>query len=39
MYILGAFFFCGQLRAGLLQSGAFEIYVDNTLVFSKLETG
>ena len=39
MYSLGAFFFGSQLQAGLLQTGAFEIYVNDQLVFSKLESG
>ena len=39
MYSLGAFFLGSQLQAGLLQTGAFEIYVNDELVFSKLQTG
>ena len=39
MYSIGAFFIGSQISAGLLQTGAFEIYIDDELVFSKLETG
>ena len=39
MYAIGAFFLSSQLSAGLLQTGAFEIYIDGDLVYSKLETG
>ena len=39
MYSIGAFFIGSQISAGLLQTGAFEIYIEDELVFSKLETG
>lgn len=38
-YLMGAMFVGSQLRAACLQSGAFEISIDDTLVFSKLQTG
>jgi len=38
-YLIGAIFVGNQLRAACTQTGAFEIYVDNTLIFSKLESG
>ena len=39
MYSIGAFFFGSQIQAGLLQTGAFEVFVNDQLVFSKLESG
>ena len=39
MYGLGAMFFGSQFQAALLQTGAFEIYIDGELAFSKLQTG
>ena len=33
------FFICNNLISSCLSSGAFEIYVDGQLAFSKLETG
>ena len=39
MYSIGAFFIGSQISAGLLQTGAFEIYINDELAFSKLETG
>ena len=35
-YLFGAIFLGNQLRAACVQTGAFEIYVGNTLIFSKL---
>lgn len=37
--IVMAGFFCNMVGNALLQSGAFEVYVDNVLVFSKLQSG
>jgi thioredoxin reductase-like selenoprotein T len=39
MYMLGSMFLCNTIKNGLTQTGAFEVYVNNNLVFSKLETG
>ena len=36
MYGLGAFFLGSQLQAALLQTGAFEIHINDEVVFSKL---
>ena len=38
-YCIGAFFIGNGIAASLRQTGAFEIYVDDVLVFSKLESG
>lgn len=38
-YVIGAFFIGNGLATSLRSTGAFEIYVDDTLVYSKLETG
>lgn len=35
---MGVFFFASVLQSNLMQSGAFEIYVNGNLEFSKLET-
>lgn len=39
MYVMGTFFLGNNIKSAMLQTGAFEIYVDNALVFSKLQTG
>lgn len=39
MWVIGALFLGNNIKSALLQTGAFEVYVDNTLVFSKLQTG
>lgn len=36
---MGAFFMLSALQSGLMQSGAFEIYINDKLEYSKLETG
>ena len=36
---MGIFFLGNQLQASLLSTGAFEIFVNDALVFSKLESG
>jgi len=38
-YAIMAFFIGNGLSASLVQTGAFEIYVDGVQVFSKLEAG
>jgi len=38
-YCIMAFFIGNGVQASLLTTGAFEIYFDDKLVFSKLETG
>lgn len=38
-YCMFTFFLGNMLQANLMQTGAFEIYVDDTLVWSKLNTG
>ncbi len=39
MFGIGVFFVANMVSSQLLSSGAFEIYVGEKLVFSKLETG
>ena len=39
MYSLGAFFVGAQVVSALKQTGAFEIYINDELKYSKLETG
>ncbi len=39
MYGFGVFFFGNNLQGMLLQSGAFEIFINDKLVYSKLATG
>lgn len=36
MYAIGAFFIGSQISSALLSTGAFEIYIDDALVYSKL---
>lgn len=38
-WIIATWFIGGQLQAGLLSTGAFEIYVNDALEFSKIQTG
>jgi selT/selW/selH-like putative selenoprotein len=37
--VIAAGFFCNMIAGSLLQTGAFEVYVDGRLVFSKLQSG
>jgi len=39
MYVLFALFMLNNFANGALATGAFEIYIDDTLVFSKLKSG
>ena len=39
MYSVAIFFVASNIQAMLLQTGAFEVSIDGTVVFSKLETG
>ena len=39
MYMMGIFFFGNMFQNALLSTGAFEIYVDDKEVFSKLKSG
>lgn len=39
MYGIAAFFIGNQLHNVLLSTGAFEIYINEALVFSKIATG
>jgi hypothetical protein len=39
MVIIGSYFICNQLSASLVNTGAFEVYDDNKLIFSKLKSG
>jgi len=39
MYLMLVVFLGGNLQSSCLQTGAFEIYVDGKLIFSKLATG
>ena len=35
----GTFFLCNNIAASCMQTGAFEVFIDGELKFSKLETG
>jgi len=39
MIIMGAWFLGNTINNGLTSTGAFEIFVDDTLAFSKLQSG
>ena len=39
MYMIGAYFLFNTLHKSLSQSGAFEVYLDDKLLFSKLAEG
>jgi selT/selW/selH-like putative selenoprotein len=39
MYGFGVFFLGNNIQASLLSTGAFEMYLDGQLVYSKLATG
>lgn len=39
MACIGAFFICAQVTVGLRTTGAFEVTIDDELVYSKLATG
>ena len=39
MMFFGGIFLCNMLSSALVQTGAFEVYVDGSLVHSKIETG
>jgi len=39
MYCIGGFFIFAQISTSLRQTGAFEISINDELVYSKLETG
>ena len=39
MYGIGAFFIFAQVSTSLRSTGAFEVSIDDKLVYSKLETG
>lgn len=39
MYSIGAFFVGAQVVSALKQTGAFEVYIDDELKYSKLESG
>jgi predicted Rdx family selenoprotein len=39
MYGIAAFFIGNQLHNALLSTGAFEIYINDVLAFSKIATG
>ena len=39
MYCVGAFFICAQVGVSLRSTGAFEVTIDDELVYSKLATG
>ena len=36
---MGTFFVCNNISASLVQTGAFEVFIDGQLKYSKLETG
>jgi selT/selW/selH-like putative selenoprotein len=35
----GVLFACNVMSSQLISTGAFEVYIDNDLIFSKLQTG
>ncbi|AAZ11202.1 hypothetical protein, conserved [Trypanosoma brucei gambiense DAL972] len=37
--VVGAGFMMNMVASSLLQSGAFEVYLNGSLIYSKLETG
>lgn len=39
MAVLGTFFICNNMVSACLSSGAFEIYVNGEIAYSKLKTG
>lgn len=39
MWCMGTFFIGNQISTSLISTGAFEIYINDKLAFSKLETG
>lgn len=39
MYLIGAYFLFNTLQTSLSQSGAFEVFLDDRLIFSKLSAG
>lgn len=39
MFLIGGYFLLNMLQSQLSSTGAFEIYLDNSLIFSKLATG
>lgn len=39
MWFMGALFIGNMIKSNMLQTGAFEVHVENTLVFSKLQRG
>jgi selT/selW/selH-like putative selenoprotein len=39
MYGLGSFFIGNQLHSALLSTGAFEIYINDVLAYSKIQMG
>lgn len=39
MYSVAAFFIFAQVSTGLRSTGAFEVHINDQLVYSKLETG
>lgn len=39
MILMGAWFLGNTINNGLTSTGAFEVFVDDTMVFSKLQTG
>ena len=39
MYCIGAFFICAQVGVSLRSTGAFEVTIDDELVYSKLASG
>jgi selT/selW/selH-like putative selenoprotein len=39
MYMIGSYFVFNTVQKSLSQSGAFEVYIDDQLIFSKLDEG
>lgn len=39
MFLIGGYFLLNMIQSQVSSTGAFEIYLDNRLIFSKLATG
>lgn len=39
MFLIGGYFLLNMIQTQVSSTGAFEVYLDNTLIFSKLATG
>ena len=39
MFLIGGYFLLNMIQNAVSSTGAFEVYLDNQLIFSKLSTG